>query len=81
MPLQRSGAPFFVPAATSDGHKQFRRKRQQAGGAPDSSPHVPSYRGMFPCFLFGCGTRLDCSMRRALISFGLVSRGSITSSM
>jgi hypothetical protein len=81
VPLQRSGAPFFAPAATSDGHKQFRRKSQQAGGAPDSSPHATSYSGILPCLRFGCGTRLLCSIRSALISFGLVSRGSITSSM
>ena len=39
------------------------------------------YSGMLPCLRFGWATRLDCSMRSALTSFGRVSRGSITSSM
>ena len=41
----------------------------------------PSYSGMLPCLRFGCATRLDCSIRSALISFGRVWRGSMTSSM
>ena len=42
---------------------------------------APRYSGMLPCFRFGRSTRLVCSVRRARISFGRVSCGTITSSM
>lgn len=40
-----------------------------------------SYNGMFPCFLDGLGSRFVAKLSNALISFGLVSAGSITSSI
>ena len=39
------------------------------------------YSGMFPCLRFGPCTRFVCSVSSALISFGRVSWGTITSSM
>jgi hypothetical protein len=36
---------------------------------------------MFPCFRFGCSTRLVWRVRSARISFGRVSCGTMTSSM
>ena len=39
------------------------------------------YRGMFPCFLAGFESLLLDNISRALIKRGLVSRGSITSSI
>jgi hypothetical protein len=36
---------------------------------------------MLPCLRFGWATRLVCNVRRARISFGRVSAGSMTSSM
>ena len=54
-----------------------RRDRGDRGAVRLGRP----YSGMLPCLRFGWATRLDCSIRSALISFGRVWRGSITSSM
>ncbi len=60
---------------------RYRRPRRSAATSTPRQPRSRSYSGMLPCLRFGCGTRLLCSIRSALISFGRVSRGSITSSM
>src|SRR3954454_22631281 len=50
-------------------------------GSKKSRTTWNAYSGMLPCLRFGWSTRLDCSMRRARISFGRVWRGSMPSSM
>ena len=42
---------------------------------------LSSHRGMFECFLGGLDSRLVTNISKALMSFGLVWEGSITSSM
>jgi len=77
------GAPPNVLRFSPEGNlgrPQTIQRAGERGGVPTTSPG-PTYRGIFPCLRFGCGTRLDCSIRSALISFGRVWRGSITSSM
>ncbi len=44
-------------------------------------PSCPTYSGMFPCFLRGMVSTLFANIRSARITFGRVSRGSITSSI
>ena len=65
------------PVASEDHDRDDRADRQDA----EEDQLVAFQSGMFPCFRFGCSTRLVCSVRRARISFGRVWRGSITSSM
>ncbi len=73
---QREGRP-------DHGHPHQRQRQRARCGASVQlrQPRRRSHRGMLPCFRFGCSTRLVCSVRRARISFGRVSWGTITSSM
>jgi hypothetical protein len=48
---------------------------------PARLPRGRCYSGMLPCLRFGPATRLFCSVSSAVISFGRVSCGMITSSM
>jgi hypothetical protein len=51
---------------------------QRPRGAPRTSETL--YSGMFPCLRRGPGSRFVCSVSSAVITFGRVSCGTITSS-
>ena len=53
----------------------------EATAVPRNPPLLPPRAGCCRACASAASTRLDCSMRSALISFGRVWRGSITSSM
>ena len=75
--MKRSSAATIAAASSgeADGAISWR-----CGAATHWHRDAP-YSGMFPCLRFGPASRLLCSVRSAMISFGRVSCGTITSSM
>ena len=76
---EEGGAAAAGGGAVGGREAAQRRTRPRPPRCPETAGRP--YSGMLPCLRFGWSTRLLCSMRSALISFGRVWRGSITSSM
>src|SRR2546422_9509150 len=90
--LQRSGLGVYTgnflhigdvppPALLKHGSKfSFHRFSQRRSSTPGQTA-TTNQSGIFPCFLGGLVSRLVSSMRRAVMSFGRVSRGWMTASI
>ena len=79
--LGRQGDERVELGGVEGGHAGRVEHARVPSQAPVCAESAPAYSGMLPCLRLGCATRLVSSVSSAVITFGRVSCGTITSSM